>query len=97
MKKTITWLLAGVGVTAAAYISAAVWWRLWMYEGWPAPPRYLHRFIWSDGEGSYNLTYAEMFGVCLAVAGGLWTAVRLIKHGQNHAVVSASHRTAPRR
>jgi hypothetical protein len=98
MMNMIRWLLAVAGGILAAYISALMWWRLWMYEGLrPAPPRYLHWFIWSDGEGSYNLIQAEMFGVCLLAGFGLWITVRLMKRRQNHAVVGTPLRAAPHR
>jgi len=44
-----------------SYFLAAGWWWLWMYQGWIGPVPFLHWFIWSDGEGSYNLTLNEMW------------------------------------
>lgn len=76
--------LAAGGLVAAAYGSALVWWRLWMYNGIPAPPRYLHWFISASGEGSYDLTELEMFGVLLATgAVALLMTCRGINKRQN--------------
>lgn len=52
--------LAFVAV-AGAYTLALLWWRLWMYKGFPGPVPFIHWFKVSDGEGSYALTEVEMF------------------------------------
>jgi len=49
----------GIGLFLCLVLSI-VWWRLWMYQGLIGPIPFLHWFIWSDGEGSYDLTHYEM-------------------------------------
>lgn len=44
-----------------AFVLAQLWWYLWMYHGWIGTPRILHRFVFSDGEASYDNTLFEMF------------------------------------
>ncbi len=53
-----------------------------MYKGVPAPPRYLHWFISSDGEASYFLTEMEMFGALLATGLILAVVIQVMRrHG----------------
>jgi hypothetical protein len=92
MIKTIRWLLLGVGIAAGAYVAALICWRLWMYNGVPAPPQYLHWFISADGEASYNLTEMEMFGVLLVVASVMSVALRRIKRRQNQQIHGTAYR-----
>ena len=88
MMKMVKWTLTAAGLVTIAYAAALVCWRLWMYNGIPAPPRYLHRFIWFDGEKSYALTEVEIFGVCLmAICVILRNVGGWKRRGQNNTLI----------
>ena len=65
--KTTKILLIAVALLGFAYAMSECWWSLWMYHGWSGTPGLLHRFFPVDGEGSYDLTFVEMFIVCIAI------------------------------
>ncbi len=48
------------GLLFASYILSFAWWNLWMYSGVIGPIPFLHWFVISDGESSYDLTQYEM-------------------------------------
>lgn len=51
-----------------AFMVAQLWWYFWMYHGWVGTPRILHRFVFSDGEVSYDNTLFEMFVISGLIA-----------------------------
>jgi hypothetical protein len=57
--------LAATIVAAAAALSI-LWWRGWMYAGWPGSPGVLARLLSADGEAAYDAYAAEMFLILLA-------------------------------
>lgn len=69
--KRRSWIRS-VGLLVVLVISAVVlgglWWRAWMYEGLPGLPwvgalPFLDRFVWLDGERSYDATLIQMISV----------------------------------
>ena len=52
---------------AAAGVTSVLWWRAWMYWGWPGTPGFLPRLLGADGEAAYDAYGTEMFLVSLAV------------------------------
>ena len=68
--------IAGAAVLSEAL--ALVWWRFWMYSGWPGPPPIVRLFVQADGERSYDLVELDMFLVVAAVVVALstWFLVR---------------------
>lgn len=63
VKRCLWCVVALVGVLAGA----VVWWRLWMYHGFPGAPPLLRPFVWTDGESSYDRGFAEMILIELLV------------------------------
>ena len=56
--KTILFIFLG---TTMSYAFTLLWWRLWMYNGFIAPPSLLLPLLKGDGEGAYNRIELEMF------------------------------------
>ncbi len=59
-----------------AFIAARMWWRVWLYDGWPGSPGLLRLFVSVDGEASYDLEYLEMFlvvGLGLTLISVAWS------------------------
>ncbi len=56
--KTILFVFLGI---VLSYVLALFWWRIWMYNGFVAPPEFLLPFIKGDGEDAYNRVELEMF------------------------------------
>ena len=56
--KTILFIFLG---TVLSYALALLWWRMWMYNGFIAPPEFLSPFLKRDGESAYNRVELEMF------------------------------------
>lgn len=55
------WLPAALVGPAA--MLALLWWRAWLYRGWPGPPIALAHFALGtlSGESAYDLALADMF------------------------------------
>jgi hypothetical protein len=94
MMKRIRSAFVAAGVVAGAYAAAIVWWRMWMDNGIPGPPPYLHWFIRADGEASYVLTELEMFGVCVLSVCIALATVHAIKRRRQNKAVQATFRGA---
>lgn len=59
--KHVKRLTIAIAILLGSYLIALLWWRAWMYQGFEGPIPFLHWFISSDGEQSYNLTELEMY------------------------------------
>ena len=82
------YLASIVFLMITASVSAIVWWRLWIYDGWPGTLGILHQFIEVDGESSYDLELLEMFLVSLVLyvmLGTLWRhyRIRILRRGSS--------------
>ena len=81
MRQELRWLLR-FWLTAAffalASLLALLWWRAWLYSGWPSPPSAVAHLVLGEasGEGSYDLVWADMFLWSLVA---LFTAALLIR------------------
>lgn len=63
----------------AAIPVAALWWRAWMYQGWPGPPPFLALFMHTDGEASYDRVFLEILVLAwIAIAASLIAGRRLL-------------------
>jgi len=84
IRRTFGHLLAAVtlplGWVVTALFFSTMWWRLWIYHGWPGASGILARVWHADGEGAYSAMAAEMFFICavfLALAAfGSWCYLR---------------------
>jgi hypothetical protein len=59
----------------SAGIVSVLWWRAWMYAGWPGTPGILPQLLHADGEGVYDAYAFEMFFVALVVFAAVAFAV----------------------
>jgi hypothetical protein len=59
--------ILALGLTLLCAALSILWWRGWMYHGWPKAPGLLGNFLAADGEGSYDLAWCDMILTLLAV------------------------------
>lgn len=53
--------LLGLALLVAAGAASVLWWRAWMYRGWPGTPGRLPGLLGADGEAVYDAHHIEMF------------------------------------
>ena len=71
MKSIAALFMKLLGVLLASILLGGLWWRLWMYHGWPGSPAVIPRLLGEDGEGAYQALMDEMILICGILLYGL--------------------------
>jgi hypothetical protein len=49
------------------FFLSVIWWRLWIYHGFPGTPGWWSSLAGWDGEAAYDGVFYEMYVVCLII------------------------------